>query len=388
MLRVVPNSLLRPWFKGHVPGHADVPWDALGEREISPLLGFLAELLPSERKDVEVDLQNIRSFACEAGMAAINDTARLFDVHDLMSRVPEELDLNGRAMWIRLNEPEIFAASSTFLKLETCNYWRRRNDVPANLKFAGNVEEHLAIAIGNLLRDDGRGQNVTVERVTRDEMEYFIANPDDYVRCENTHDDSGNLKTIAIRPTVQIIMAYDRAVGSIELSTALQQPRKERIEQIFSEVALGWKLGPFDPNQAYLLDHLKDPTRTLATDPADNIRARIETISMLNPVTNRPLFTGIDRGNPEDTIHRAISEELVASNQQLWELRVKTVEIRFDFPATKFASGGHRKIRISPRTCNLRSLTPDRAEIVQKHLKLWEIDGAANDESGLASLGA
>jgi len=141
--------------------------------------------------------------------------------------------------------------------------------------------------------------------------------------------------------------------------------RKERIEQIFSEVALDWKLGPFDPNQAYLLDHLKDPTRDLATDPADDIRARIETISMLNPVTNRPLFTGIDRRNPEDTIHRAISEELVASNQQSWELRVKTVEIRFDFPATKFASAGHRKIRISPRTSAVPSSTKSTASAVR-----------------------
>ncbi|WP_442511791.1 hypothetical protein SH528x_003536 [Novipirellula sp. SH528] len=202
MFRVVPNWLLQQWFINHVPGQFDVPWEKLSEREVDPMLDYINELLPSERNDVDVDLQNVRSFANEAGMTAIDDTAKLHGVPDLMSRIPTNLDLHGRAMWVRLNEPEIFAASSTFLDLETCGFWRRRNDVPADVEFAPNVKERLAEGISNLLREEGRGQYVTVETITRNEMEYFIAHPDDFIRCENTHDDSGRLKTIAIRPAI------------------------------------------------------------------------------------------------------------------------------------------------------------------------------------------
>jgi hypothetical protein len=46
-----------------------------------------------------------------------------------------------------------------------------------------------------------------------------------------------------------------------------RRPRKERLERIFAERVLGWNLGPFDPDQAYALDHLKDATYQLAREP-------------------------------------------------------------------------------------------------------------------------
>ncbi|QDV85525.1 hypothetical protein [Planctomycetes bacterium TBK1r] len=388
LLRVIPNELLKKWFHDHIPGPFDIPWETLGENDIEPMIVHLDELPSSIRKDAEIDLRTIRSFASEAGMRAIEDTARMHGEPELMSRIPDGLNLNGRAMWVRLHEWEILHAATTLLHLEEATFWRKRNGVPSNVEIAGDADEQLGNAVSNMLREEGRGQHVTVERLENNGIVYFIVHPDDFVRSDNTHDDQGRLATVSIRPTLDIIFAYDRHAGSFELCASLPKTHKERLEPIFSRAVLGWQLPPYEDESGYYIDHLKDPTTQLPTDPADQIRVRIEEIKMFNPSTRRRISTDINKHDETDTIHRAISEELRSLHDVLANFSVNSVGIRFVFPATRYARAGGRIIRITPGSCNLRSLTPDRAEIVQKHLRMWGVDDAPTDEPNLVSVGA
>ncbi|QDV62640.1 hypothetical protein [Crateriforma conspicua] len=383
VFRTVPNVLLRRWFDDHVPGQFPIKWDDLGEREVEPMMSFHNELPPSKRDEMDIDLQTVRAFASEAGMRAFMDAAELHDVNDLMQRIPDDLDLNGRAMWVRVNEPEIFKSSLLFLRLDEAQWWRCRNDVPQNMRIAKDVKERLQDAISDLLREDGRGQQTTVQIVKRGDCTYFDCNPDDYVRSENTHDESGNLMSIPLRPTTQVLVKYDAGVGQLQISTKIKQPRKSQIEQVVAKVALGWDLGPYSDEPAYELDHLKLPTFNLETDPSDNIHARIESIGLLNTITHRKSTASVRRNDSDDSIYRAIEEELGREPSSLHQLQVTYVEIKFQFPGTRYHRAGRTTIRITPRSCNLNRLTSDRAEIVQKHLKLWNIDNASIDQSGL-----
>jgi hypothetical protein len=387
VLRAVPNALLQAWVKHHPPGDEPIPWDKLNESDVDPILDYLDHLPREQRDEMEVELQNVRAYACEAGMIAIKDAAKRHKVDDLMNRIPEDLDLFGRAMWVRLNEPEIFIAASTYLQLDQCQFWRRRNDVPAGIEISSDAKSKLSSEISILLREDGRGQYTTTEIINRDDVAYFVAHPDDYVRSENTHDEHGQLMSIAIRPTTQIIFAYDTKVGSLQLATEIKQPRKSELEQVFARTVLGWKLGPYESELAYQLNHLKDSTFVLATDPTDHLCARIENICLFNDATGRPLSVGVNRKNLDDTIHRAIEEELGKPSDSLWHLRVMSVEIKFQFPASRFRRASGRKVKVTPRTCNLSSLTSDRAEVVQKHLRMWGIDGAIAEQSAVAAVG-
>lgn len=383
VFRTVPNVLLRRWFDDHVPGQFPIAWDQLSERDVEPMLTFHNDLPSSKRDEMDVDLQTVRSFASEAGMRAFMDAAELHEVDDLMQRIPDDLDLNGRAMWVRVNEPEIFKSSLLFLRLDEAQWWRCRNDVPAGVRIGHDVKEKLETEITNLLLEDGRGQNTTVGIVKRGDCTYFDCNPDDYVRSENTHDENGKLMTIPLRPTTQVIFKYDSEVGQFQTSTKIKQPRKSQLEQIFSKIALGWDLGPYSDEPAFDLDHLKQPSFILETDPSDNIHARIESIGFVNTITNRKLTAGVRRSDPEDSIHRAIEEELGRHPSSLHQLQVTFAEIKFQFPASRYHRAGRTTIRITPRSCNLNRLTSDRVEVIQKHLKLWEIDGATADQSGL-----
>lgn len=388
VLRAVPNPLLKRWFDDYVPGQFSIPWDRLGEREIEPLLAFHNDLPPKLRDEMDIDLQMVRAFASEAGMTAIKDMAKCYKVDDLMTKIPDDLDLHGRAMWVRVHEPEIFKAAATFLQLDDCQFWRCRKDVPAGVEISPDAKEKLGEAISDLLRDDGRGQCTTVEVIERNDVTYFVAYPDDFVRSENTHDQNGRLVSIAFRPTTQIIFAYDAAAGSFQTATKIRQPRKAQIEQVFSSTVLGWTLGTYSNEPAYELGHLKNTTFYLATDPVDNIAARIESIGLLNTATNRPLTVSVDRKNANDTIHRAIEEELGKQPNSLWHMSVKFVELKFRFPSSRYHRASSPTIKITPKSCNLNRLTSDRAEIIQKHLRMWGIDGAAVDQSGFGAVGS
>ncbi|WP_442511610.1 hypothetical protein SH528x_003292 [Novipirellula sp. SH528] len=387
VLRTVPSHLLQRWFDDHVPGQLPTPIKKLSEREIEPLLAFHAELPLETRNEMDIDLQTVHSFANEAGMNAFNDGAKLHHVTDLMQRIPDDLDLHGRAMWVRVYEPEIFKSSFMFLQLEQSQFWRRRNDVPAELTILPDAEEKLSSAISALLRCDGRGLCTSVETIKRPEVIHFIVYTDDYVRRENTHDANGKLMSIAIRPTVQIIFAYYPLIGAMQMATSIKQPRKAQLEPIFAETVLGWELGLYESGPAYELGHLKDPNFDLVTDPADNIRARIEGMAFFNTQTNRPVSVSVDRKNPDDTIQRAIEEELSKQPGSQWHRDVKSVDIRIWFPTSQHHRASSPTIKVTPRSCNVARLTSDRAEIVQRHLRMWGIDHGAGEQSALAAMG-
>lgn len=388
VLRAVPNQLLKRWFDDHVPGQFPMPIEQLNEAEVEPMLAFHNTLPPTKRDEMDIDLQSVAAFASEAGMNAFKDGAEYHRVDDLMQRIPEDLDLHGRAMWVRVYEPEIFKSSTMFLQLEQCQFWRRRNDVPAEVKIAPNAKERLGDAISTLMRRDGRGQNTTVEIIKRHDVTNFVCYSDDYVRSENTHDADGNLMSIAIRPTAQIIFAYHSLNGTLQMATAIKHPRKAQLEPLFAETILGWSLGRYENGPAYELGHLKAPAFTLTTDPADGIRASIVGMSFINNATSRPVSVAVDRKNPEDTIQRAIKEELAKHPGSRWDLDVKSVDIRIWFPTSQFHRASSPTIKVTPRSCNVDRLTSDRAEIVQKHLRMWGIDHGAGEQSALAAMGS
>lgn len=150
------------------------------------------------------------------------------------------------------------------------------------------------VAISSVLRRDGRGRFTSVDIIKRNDVIYFIAHPDDYVRSENTHDASGRLT---------------------------------------------------------------------------------------------PITVGVARKNEQDTIYQAIEDEIGKEPDSLWHFKTTFVEIKFYFPTSRFRRASSPTIRVTPTSCNLARLTSDRAEIVQKHLKMWGVDNASGDQSALAAMG-
>ena len=392
VLRNVPNRLLRQWFSNHVPGEFDPNWDNLGERDIDAILDYLTDLPASQNTALDTDLKAIFDLASNVGMDAIVETASLQNDHDLPLRIPEDLNLYGRSMWVRLNAPEIHALSASLHEVDSLTYFRKRNDVPAvgnNRPIDVMACDALARAVSTMLKSEGRGQQCSIETLRRDDIDHYFVYADDYVRCDQIHDDNGRLTPHALRPTTQVAFKDHRFDGALEMSADLKKSQKEELERLFASCILGWVLPPYDPQQSYQLNHLKDESFRLTTDPVDQIRVRIEKMAVYNQSTGREHVLTVRKQDPDDSIHEAIQEELNLVRIPLWQAEVKSIVLHFDFLATHTRRRGSSRITVlAPRCCNLRGASTERAEVFQKYLKLWNIDCAAIPKQTPVAVGA
>lgn len=392
VLRMVPNELLRQWFAAHVSSEFDPDWDNLGERDIEAMLDFLTDLPASQNTAIETDLKAIYDLASNVGMDAIIETATLHNKKNLPLRIPDNLNLYGRSMWVRLNESKIHSSSMALREIDSLPYFRKRNDLPAignDRPFDPAACEALGRAVSSLLKSEGRGQQCSVETLRRDDIDHYFVYADDYVRCDQVHDDNGRLSPHTIRPTSQVAFKYHRLAGALELAAEYKKSHKEELERLFASCILGWTLSPYDPEQSYLLNHLKDQSFRLTTDPIDQIRARIEKMAVYNQSTGREHVLTVRKQDPDDSIHEAIRDELNLVRVPLWQAEVKSIVLHFDFLPTHTRRRGSARITVqAPHSCNLRGASTERAEIFQKYLKLWNIDCAATAEPSSIAVGA
>ena len=390
VLRMVPNRLLKEFFQRL--GHSDlgIPWDQLGEREIEPVIKVLSNMPRVEQDRIEGEMRSVFDLACESGLGAIFEGAVRCGECNLSEAIPEELGLYGKSMWAWLNRPEAFEKALLIHQVEHLSWWRKRNDLPMlppdmSAAARGRLEEEIASL---LTWEQGRGKVCTVETLERDGAVYFFAHPDDFVQNVTAHDEDGKLAPRTFRTTFPIVFAYTQSEGALELCAKLPAKLKRRLEEIFAQTMLGQELGPWNPEAAYELDHLKDPSFKLQTDPEDCLRVHISKMRLVPKNTGRRIFVEMDEDDPEDTIHRTIEECLNQERLPLSEVWVNLVTLCFEFLPMEGRKPGRLTFDVGfPSSCNLRNARPERIELVQKYLKRWEIDRAGRATVDLAAAG-
>ena len=245
-------------------------------------------------------------------------------------------------------------------------------------------------ALSELLTStQGRGKVCTVETMSRiDGTDYFLAYPDDFVWNFHAHGDDGKLGPQAACPTFSIVFAYRRDEGSLELFGKVPAHLKRQLEEIFADTVLGVQLGPWDPNACYELDHLKDRSFHLETDPEDQVRAKIRRMCLTLKNSGRRIWVEVDVNDPFDNIHRALEECLNKEHVPLSDVMVTRVTFCFDFLPLDGRVPGRLQFDVGrPNTCTLRNERADRVELIAKYLRLWRIDRARRVALALAATG-
>jgi hypothetical protein len=184
------------------------------------------------------------------------------------------------------------------------------------------------------------------------------------------------------------LFAYRRDEGSLELFGKVPAHLKRQLEEIFADTVLGVQLGPWDPNACYELDHLKDRSFHLETDPEDQVRARIRRMCLTLKNSGRRIWVEVDVNDPFDNIHRALEECLNKEHVPLSDVMVTRVTFCFDFLPLDGRVPGRVQFDVGrPNTCTLRSERADRVELIAKYLRLWRIDRARRVALALAATG-
>ena len=212
-------------------------------------------------------------------------------------------------MWNWLACPEVFERAARTHEIQKLSWWRKRNDVPRvapdlSPEAIGRLEQDVSAV---LLREQGRGRDCTIETMSRDGVDYLFVYPDDFVQLVHTHDERGVLGAGTIRPTLQVVFAYRRDEGSLELFAKLPARLKGMLEESFVRRALRRELGPWNPEPAYELDHLKHASFQLDTDPWDRVRVHLRRMRLAFRSSGRQIWVEVDIDDPTDNLHRAIA---------------------------------------------------------------------------------
>jgi len=391
VLRMVPNALLKQCFEELGHGEFDPKWSELKRREIDPILDYLEELPPAELDEIESVLRSVFDLAAPSGSGfdAMLEAAPLCGVVDLASHVPADYCTYGRAMWAWLNQRKVFDKAQIIHQVEHMAWWRKRNDLPENAPdMSREARAKLERDISTLLKSQGRGKDCTVETMTRGDVDYFFAYPDDFVQNVVVHDDDGKLTPETFRQTLLIVFAYNRVEGSLETFAKLAKPLKERLEAIFAKAILHWDLGPHEPDAAYELNQLKDPAFGLELHAADCLRVRIRKMRLSAKYSGRRVLVEIDDADPDDDIHTAIRECVNLDEVPLSEWNATLVTFCFEFLPLEGRKPGKHSFDVTyPRSCSLRNARPERVELIQKYLKRWKIDRVGAPDPDLVAVG-
>jgi hypothetical protein len=389
VLRLVPNVLLKELFDAL--GHAccDPGWAERKEKDIGPFLEFLDSLPRNKLNEIESALRSVAELACESGMTALVEACSICGEPSLAEQLPDYLSVWGRAMFMWLRHRGVFDKAQVIHQVDHVAWWRKRNDLPRNAPDTSPAAiDQLERDISALLKAQGRGKDCTVEVLSRGDVDYFCAFPDDFVQNVLVHDEDHKLAPATFRRTLHIVFAYNREDGSLDTYAKLTKPIKEGLEVIFADTILHWELDAYDPDAAYELDQLKDAWFDMTTDPADQLRVRIRKLRLSSKHNGRRVLIEIDDDDPDDDIHTAIEECVHLEAVPLSEWHVTLVTFCFEFLPMPGRKPGRQTFAVCyPRSCSLRNARPERVEIIQKYLKRWKIDLAKSPTPDLVPVG-
>lgn len=378
VLRMTPNGILRAIFTrmGHKM-HA-VPWEKLPQRNIEPILDAIQKLSSVEQNSLETVLHDIFDLACENGNRAIREAATVA-VTKMPIVLPEVGGAYCTSAWTWLNYPDVFDRAMLLFEVDHLGRWRKWKDLPRVAPRNTPESLHaLALVIGRMLqREEGRGQRCTVEHVRRgDSADCFLAYTDDFAHTILMHDKAAQLVPRTIRPTFDIVFAYNQAEGTLELHAKVLHRLKPALEDVFCRVILGHIPEPPGGESVYNLNVLKDGPDCLETDPADGVTPIVHRLRLAIPESRDMITLEADRTAGPECIYKMLDECLNREKLPLDELEVASATIGLVLHPIDGRKPGRLTFDVArPDTCTLRNHRPDRVALAQKYLKRWGIAG-------------
>jgi len=383
VLRDVSNGLLRKLFEQrNVLG--DLPWDSMGETQIEPVFAAWQAMPERDRLTVQVILQDVNELADERGLNVLVEEVR----RRAPERVGELAALEGRhdkAMWVYLNLPEAFDEAAMFARADALaagRYWIKRNSLP---QLTLDADEKLRTSLADAMTEfywptQMRGQHCSVEHYRRaNGADYFFAYLDDYPDSHVIFDDAGRMQKRSDRSAFTNVFAYCPTDGTLELFAKGGRKVVGPLQTLFCKAVLDTDVDPADPAEtAYQLDHLKNRSVALPTDPQDRI-AEVQVRSLRLEVVGAPrrrITLDADPQGHRGDIYQMIDNYLNADALPSATLRVTHVKFCLTFMNEGQGRPKTLTFNVGPNSCDLKSKPEDMRAVGERCLKLWRIDNA------------
>lgn len=359
-----------------------MPWASITDTQVEDVFDAWQNLPDQERKAIEITLHDVDDVATEDGMRVIVEEA---DHHGVS--LPDEFaqmqSRHDRAIWVCMQHPRIWDGAARFVqadRLSSGRYWVKRGNVPAlDPRTDPAAQRELEIAMSAFYRDrQGRGHHRRVEHFDRGSgHNYFFVYLSDYADIRLDFDESGAFHRAPERRAFEVVFAYDRENGTLEMFVKGGKKVIGPLQQVFSQVVLGQRLAAEDSDRTpYQLDHLMDRGFPFATDPEDGIKEaslRCLRLSLLGRRRGR-ITLEPDPSKGED-IYDMLEQDLNRKRLPKSILHVTKATLHFKLNG----NGRVRSLSFSvayPNPCDLKSKREEQRLLGEKYLRRWKIDVA------------
>lgn len=380
VLRQISPPLLKEFFERQKQP-LDVKWDDRSNAKADDIFDAWQRLPDGPRKDIEMVFHDIDEIAKgDEGLKVIHEEAMCHGENLAVLLEPMESRYD-RAMWTCLNRPQIWDAAVRFAKADSLSlgrFWIKRGNVPkAEPRTDNDGRRELADAMSAFFREQGRGHYCRVDHFSRGQgHDYFFVYLSDYANTHVNFDDGGNFRRTTERRAFEVVFAYDRENGALELYAKGGHKVIEPLQNLFCQIILGRKLKPENPDvQPYSLDSLLDKGFAFDTDPEDGIEAvsvRGLRLSIIGRKRGR-ITLEADPEKGRDCIYEMLEEDLNRKRLPKSVLQVTKATLHF-----KLNGNGHGRsltFNVSaPNTCDLKSKREEQRLLGEKYLRRWKID--------------
>jgi hypothetical protein len=228
-------------------------------------------------------------------------------------------------------------------------------------------------------REQGRGHNCRVDYFPRGNAhDYFFVYLSDYADTYVNFDEGGNFHRNTERRAFEVVFAYDRENGALEMFAKGGRKVVEPLQELFCNVVLGRKLKAEATGRGpYVLDGLLDRSFRFETDPEDGVvEVAVRSLRLAIIGRRRGRITlDADPERGRDCIYDMLDEDLNRRRLPRTVLHVCKGTIHF-----KLNGNGHGRsltFNVSlPNHCDLKSKREELRLLGEKYLRRWEIDVA------------
>jgi hypothetical protein len=377
-LRQVPNELLQIYFTRRNQ-LAEIPWNHLSETDVEPVHQALLGLPEADRREIgghfravaEMGRREFAPWLIRVARESNLDLAAIFRCKSCATEM---------AFWTFLNHPTVFEEARTLAHWERLprRSMEKRTGLPA---LTPGITPDVLSRFGAALTEyfqahQGRGEHCKVEHLERSgQMDFFFAYPADYADVLIGYEDNGSFARRQWKPAFEVIVAYDRQAGTLDLYAEGTKDVRDEIAAIFTHTVLGLDEEPRRMTKPpYNLQLLLQPGIEFPTAPQDNLRlVKLRAMRVQKPNSDERILFDAGGGAHTRSVHELIAEALNEMNLP----REKLAVTQATFHAV-FETGHKRPKSVSftithPAGCTLRDSEEDLT--LRRYLREWKIAG-------------
>src|SRR5262249_40473341 len=157
------------------------------------------------------------------------------DIADTLNDIP---GLHAKALWVLLTHPRAFDTARLLLAAGAPigRYWNLTTGLKAPLCDTSETAlRTLRLAVAPLYREQGGGQQCTLEDYARDGCLYLFLYLDDYTQTHTAHNDRGRLVRAPVRPAFEVVYVYCPSAGTLDLYAPGERRWRTALRDLFCE---------------------------------------------------------------------------------------------------------------------------------------------------------